>query len=406
MLMETAIDGSNPFHSFDMIEGKIRTRFNIIIEKLLMRRDTILKNLAEVKIEYEKKDRSRKLSIEEMKECKKQMETMKADNASAQKFKNQCLEKLEKDLQEFEISVVPNLMFLCDSIEVERRIGNLGELLNASEFYKSKKLPVIHKGRKGCGLKEFDYPKGISLDIINHHIHIADSKNKRILIYTTHGEQISEITEGLSSPYGVVLANNPNELYVTDIAEHALFKFFIPNPTLIHKVTNFDKGREKFNVPKGIDIDSHNQVYIADSENDRIVVLGPRYELRSVIGVGILKGPLDVKVKYNKLVYVLDQSKERLHVFSMYGERENNRIDLTKMFAPIFLAFDNRDNLLVSDYHHGCINIYGQDGLLLHSLGKHGQGIGEFMRPTGVVITEEGRLIVLSQSLWYPLQIF
>ena len=406
MMMEIAIDGSNPFHIFDTIEGKIRMKFNIIIDKLILRRDKILSDLAVIKIEYEKKDNTRKRSIEEVKEFRKQMEMMKADNSSAQKFKNECLGKLEKDLEEFEISVVPNLMFLYDSIEIERKVSNLGELLNAAEFYKSKSIPMIHKGRKGSGLKEFDCPKGISLDVFNHRIHIADSKNHRIMIYSTHGEQMSDITAGLSSPYGVALANNPNELYVTDIAQHALFKFFLPDYSLIRKVTEFGKNKDKFNVPRGVDTDSHNQIYVADSENNRIVILGPRYELRRVIGTGILKAPLDVKVKYSKLIYVLDESKERLHVFSIHGEEENTRIDLTKMFAPMFLAFDNRDNLLVSDYHKGCVNVYGQDGLLLHSIGKHGQGLGEFMRPTGVVITEEGRLVVLSQSLWYPLQIF
>lgn len=405
MMMEIAIDGSNPFHIFDTIENKIRMKFNIIIDKLIMRRDSVLSDLADIKVEYEKKDSTRKRSIEEMKECRKQMEMMKADNASAKKFKKECLGKLEKDLEEFEISVVPNLMFLFDSIEIERKVSNLGELLNAAEFYKSKSIPLIHKGRKGSGPKEFDCPKGISLDVINHRLHIADSKNHRITIYSTHGEQVSDITAGLSSPYGVALANNPNELYVTDIGHHALFKFFLPDYSLTRKVTVFG-NKDKFNVPRGVDTDADNQIYVADGENDRIVILGPRYELRRVVGVGTLKAPLDVKVKYSKLIYVLDESKERLHVFSIHGERENTRVDLTKMFAPMFLAFDNRDNLLVSDYHNGCVNIYGQDGLLLHSIGKQGQGLGEFMRPTGVVITEEGRLVVLSQSLWYPLQIF
>ena len=405
MMMETALDGSNPFHIFDIIEEKIREKFNLIIEKLIVRRDKLLTTLVEIKIESEREDRNRKQSIAEMKEFKKQMVIMKAENASAKKFKNQCLENFEKDLQEFEVSVVPNLMFLFDSIEIERRISCLGEILNSAEFYKNKKLPVLHKGRKGSSLCEFDSPKGVCLDAVNRHIHIADNNNRRVLTYSTHGEQISDITEGLSSPYGVALGN-PNELYVTDIAQHAIFKFFLPNYTLTNKVTEFDKGRQKFNFPKGIDVDSNNQIYVADSENDRVVVLGPHFELRNTIGIGILKRPLDVKVKYAKLIYVLDQSKEKLQVFTLYGEKENTRVDLTKMFAPMFFAFDTRDNLLVSDYHHGCVDIYGQDGLLLHSIGKQGQNMGEFMRPTGLAMTEEGRLIVLSQNLWYPLQIF
>ena len=405
MMMETAIDGNNPFHIFDIIEENIREKFDVIFEKLIVRRDKLLTTLVEIRIESEREDRNRKQSIGELREFKKQMVIMKAENASAQKFKNQCLENFEKELQEFEVSVVPNLMFLCDSIEIERKISCLGEILNSAEFYKSKKLPVMHKGRKGCGLSEFDTPNGVCLDSINRRIYIADNKNRRVSIYSTRGEHISDITDGLSSPYGVALGN-PNELYVTDTAQHAIFKFFIPNYTLTSRVTEFDKGRQKFNFPKGIDVDSHNQIYVADSENDRVVVLGPHFELRNTIGNGILKRPLDVKVKYSKMVYVLDQSKEKIQVFSMYGEREDTRIDLTKMFAPIFFTFDTRDNLLVSDYHHGCVNIYGQDGLLLHSIGKQGQNMGEFMRPTGLAITEEGRLIVLSQSLWYPLQIF
>ena len=405
MMMETTIDGSNPFHIFEIIEEKIRNKFAKIIEKLIVRRDQLLTNLVEIKIESEREDRNRKQSIDEMREFKKQMIIMKAENASAKKFKNQCLEKFEKDLEEFEVSVVPNIMFLCDSIEIERKISCLGEILNSAEFYKSKKLPVVHKGRKGSSLSEFDSPKGVCLDTVNHRIHIADSKNRRVLTYSTHGEQISDVTESLSSPYGVALGN-PNELFVTDIAQHAILKFFLPNCTLTTIVTEFDDGQQKFNFPKGIDIDSHNQIYVADSENDRVVVLGPQFELRNIIGIGILKRPLDVKVKYSKLIYVLDESKEKLRVFSVYGEREGTRVDLTKMFAPMFFAFDTRDNLLVSDYHHGCVNIYGQDGLLLHSIGKQGQGMGEFMRPTGLAMTEEGRLVVLSQSIWYPLQIF
>ena len=405
MLMQINVNEKDPTEIFQILEEKIRERFFAIIEKLISRRDELIAKLQQIKLDCQIRDQARKKSEQELESLRKQVEKLPTDNPFASEFKKSCLEKLEIDRKKFEISVVPNLLFTCNSINLERKIKELGNVQNASDFYQSKQYPILWNGHKGSRLNEYDSPRAIALDNKRDRLYIADSENKRIVICSKYGEQISEISRDLNSPYGVALGSF-NDLYVTDDANHALLKYSVLNSDLVQSVTKFGKKIENFNYPKGLDTDSNGHIFIADSRNNRVVVLGPHFELKDLLGKGALKEPLDVKVRNGKQIYVLDRSREKLHVFSIYGIKESARIDLTSMFQPMFFTFDRRENLIVSDYHRGCVKIFGQDGLLLQSIGKQGKDKGEFIRPTGVAISDDGLLIAMSESQWLPLQIF
>ncbi|XP_064157574.1 tripartite motif-containing protein 3-like [Anguilla rostrata] len=63
-------------------------------------------------------------------------------------------------------------------------------------------------------------------------------------------------------------------------------------------------------------------------------------------------------------------------------------------FSPHFVAVNNKNEIVVTDFHNHSVKVYSADGEFLFKFGSHGEGNGQFNAPTGVAVDANGNIIV------------
>lgn len=153
---------------------------------------------------------------------------------------------------------------------------------------------------------------------------------------------------------------------------------------------------QHFQNPTGLAVDSRDNIFVCDSDNDRIQEYGPDGKFKAIIGVGMLNKPRKLALDKHDNLIVCDTDGDRLTVlrrdtdgvyrlhghannlprpvyivtdaegrFFVSGEGDNSVIALNSQFyrlpwkftgaegfrlkAPAGLAFDGKGNLLVVD---------------------------------------------------------
>lgn len=55
---------------------------------------------------------------------------------------------------------------------------------------------------------------------------------------------------------------------------------------------------------------------------------------------------------------------------------------------------NNKNEIIVTDFHNHSVKVYNADGEFLFKFGSHGEGNGQFNAPTGVAVDTNGNIIV------------
>ena len=131
------------------------------------------------------------------------------------------------------------------------------------------------------------------------------------------------------NPYQIVI-NSQSEAYITDIGNSRVVKIKVD--FVNQKVSVLDSWgmgpneRKKMNIsnPHDIALDKNENVYIADSGNNRILVLDKNGSLLRIIGIngkaaGQFVNPFGVTVSLDDVVTVADTGNGRLQQFSTGG---------------------------------------------------------------------------------------
>src|SRR5918998_4643904 len=137
-------------------------------------------------------------------------------------------------------------------------------------------------GTKGSGNNQFNQPTGIFVDSANR-IYIADMGNDRIVrvdditgkgwtAFGTKGNGNNQFNQ----PTGIFV-DSANRIYIADMDNHRLVRLDDMTgkgwTTFGTKgsVKKNDDATFKFQRPTGLFVDSLNQIYVADLDNNRIV---------------------------------------------------------------------------------------------------------------------------------------
>ena len=371
--------------SLDTVEISVRKIFNSLIQKLMEKRDQLIKQICEKRNEYLYKETERTEYLESLEKQIREMQEKNADLPFS-KIDEETIKYWTAKREEYEHQnpIPPPPHFDTSHLEELRdQIERFGEQDFPTKIYNSKLSPIRSIGKKGKGEGELDRPHGVVIDQKGK-IFIADSLNNRILLVSLEGQFIREFGEGeLSSPYSIALYND--WLFVTDFNLHKVLKYKTQNYKLECK------SELELDCPSGITVDN-NEVFVADCFNNRIAVLSLDLKLIREIGNKKLVNPTDVKVNNNK-VFVADNSKHHnVHVFSKLGDLLNSIINLrdgTNLYLyiiAIFLCLDKFNNILISDKSGKIIQIYTLEGLLIHSIECD-------YNPTGIAVTQDNIII-------------
>ena len=352
-----------PTNSFIEVEQLIRSTFDKIIGVATERRDQLLVQLNDMRLDYLNKEETRKKQVSELEKMIKQLKEMNIEQNPIVKVQEEQIKNLQKELKKYENPTqvpVPGCStdVLESLLEKLRRFGTVEEV---GRPYTGRINPVKNFGTNGKEKGVLNYPCGLTL-YRNESIYIADTNNSRIQIFSTAGEFVAEFgKEQLHWPYSIGLYDK--WVFVSDYSHNAVFKFQITNNKYVCQSV---KGELSF--PYGITVDTNREVLVADYNNNRIAVLNS--ELKSVrkIGKDKLEHPRDVKINKNNIFVADNNEINNVHIFTQSGDIIRSFIKLEKGTGPIHFCFDLYNNIIVSDYRSISIQIYTINGELIHKI--------------------------------------
>ena len=350
-------------NAFIEMEQLIRSTFDRIIGVATERRDQLIVQLNDMKLEYLNKEEIRKKEVSELEKMIKQSEEMSIEQNPILKLQEEQIKNLVEQLKTYNKSTpVPfpgvNTVGLESLLEQLRRLGTIEELGGP---YIEKINPVWKFGTKGKEKRELNYPRGLTL-YKNESIYIADTENSRIQIFSTAGKFVAEFgKEQLNRPHSIAL--NDKWVFVSDYNHNAVFKFQITNNKFVCQ-----SAKGELHYPSGITVDASGEVLVADCGNNRIAILYSELKLVRKIGKDKLKNPRDVKINNNNIFVADNNEIDNIHIFTKAGDMIRSFIKLDKGTYLINFCFDLYNNIIVSDYYSKSIQIYTINGHLIHKI--------------------------------------
>ncbi|XP_044881449.1 tripartite motif-containing protein 3 isoform X2 [Mauremys mutica] len=154
--------------------------------------------------------------------------------------------------------------------------------------------------------------------------------------------------------------------------------------------------------PTGVTVDMNGDIIIADYDNRWVSIFSPEGKFKTKIGAGRLMGPKGVAVDRNGHIIVVDNKACCVFIFQSNGKlvtKFGGRGSAERQFAgtldgPHFVAVNNKNEIVVTDFHNHSVKVYSADGEFLFKFGSHGEGNGQFNAPTGVAVDSNGNIIV------------
>ncbi len=244
-------------------------------------------------------------------------------------------------------------------------------------------------GTKGAGLNEINGPEGICVGP-DDNLYIADTQNNRIQVWTCDGQPVKSI--GSYGP-SAVWRNGP-----------------------------------QFDHPAGVLVLPNGQMYVADTLNNRVVMLDPDGLVLTAWGsMGTrhrqFTQPREVTKDHYGNIWVLDSGNSRISNFTNTGKYNYNFGTLGtgsgQMNLPLGMALNNTDQCIVSDTGNFRIVVFNDqspshidqspvttdsgtvtmeptpiDNSPVTIEGWYGDGPFQFKEPAGVCMTKTGGIAV------------
>lgn len=140
-----------------------------------------------------------------------------------------------------------------------------------------------------------------------------------------------------------------------------------------------------FHKPSGVAVDGGGNIYVADTQNDRVLKLGTDGSVLLAFGApdkkkGPFKKPQSVTMDPGGLIYVADTGNHSIKAFNTVGAPAMT-ITLPDEGKPVAVTVDSSGRIYVADEKRGRILQYDHSGLLLKIF-----GLGTLKEPGGVAV--------------------
>ncbi len=240
-------------------------------------------------------------------------------------------------------------------------------------------------------------PQGLSVDSKGA-VYVTDTGNNRVVKFKATGEFVDAIggfgwrREEFDGPRGITV-KSLLDVFVADYNNERIERY--------DKDLNFISSLQtaealaptlQFGFPTSVDISKHGELFICDSENDRILKLNSFGEPILSFGgfnwgEGRLESPVEIEVTGSDLVFVTDGGSNEIVVFDYYGTFVT-RFGSLDLKQPGGLSW-SQGFLLVADSGNNRIVAFDNDFRLAMTWGQKGDKHGAFDHPSDVAIYKD-----------------
>lgn len=214
------------------------------------------------------------------------------------------------------------------------------------------------------------------------------------------------ISDGqFSEPTGIAIAPDGN-IYVVD-SENNRVQIFNSGGQFIKTFGTKGKGNGQFRTPFGIAIGADSRLFITDSKNGRIQVFdkdgGILYSFgRDGSSDSELSYPMGIALDDQERVFVADSGNSRIAVFTIDGLFLNNigtkGNGADQLYEPTAVATSIDGRVWITDTGNNRVQLFDTKGKYLASIGSQGSERNSFLKPTGVAIDPSGKVIVVDSG--------
>ncbi len=200
----------------------------------------------------------------------------------------------------------------------------------------------------------------------------------------------------LQRPQGVMV-DSTGRILVTDVSRQAVFDFDVNRGEL--NIWEWARPGVRFVAPIGIVAGRDGEVLVADAELARVFRLDKKGRYLGEMGKNILRRPTGLARDPKRgLIYVADTRAHDVKIFNDQGKLVDTlgkRGDGPGEFnAPTYLSFAG-NKLYVSDTLNARIQVFDTRGKFLRSIGERGPYVGNLNRPKGVAADDEGNIYIV-----------
>jgi len=264
---------------------------------------------------------------------------------------------------------------------------------------------------------EYYYPYAVTTSEAGY-LCVADTGNNRIHLTGLDGKNTA-IWGGIGSgvgqfrnPYGIAALSGG--VYVTDYSNNRVQYFLYTGEPFLQWGT-VGTGDGQFNGPWGIVTDTLGTVYVVDSGNARVQVFDSagtfirkwgtagtgdgQFGTHTIPGSSQIVGPSEIAIDSAGNIYVLDSDNNRVQVFDSAGTfiRKWGTAGTGdgQFNGPWGLAVGLDDHVYVADTLNNRIQKFTSAGVYVSEWGSKGPADGQFSWPTGITTDTDGNVYVV-----------
>jgi RHS repeat-associated protein len=211
----------------------------------------------------------------------------------------------------------------------------------------------------------------------------------------------------VSKPHGIAIDKEGN-VWVSD-TENNRVEEFSSGGTFLQKFGTLGTGNGQLKSPAGITIDGEGNVWVVDSGNDRVEEFSKTGTYLSKFGTegniptgAYFKSPMGIAYSptLSGRLYVADTGNNLIRVFNLQGGFEHTLGVISggskaeDFEKPEGVAIDSSGNLWVADTDNSRVQEFTAGGGYIQQIGKTGQIVHNLYLPSGIAVDSSGNVLV------------